>query len=164
MIIDDVILKTMPQPRENLSIYAPKIYTTSVEQDKIRDVIGPGGKVINKIIADTGVKIDIEEDGRVFVSGVDEEQCRKAISIIEGIGRNVEPGQVFTGKVVRIMTFGAFVEFLPGKEGLVHISKLDNKRVEKVEDVVAVGDEIMVKVIEIDRQGRINLSRKDAME
>ncbi len=162
-IIDNVILKTMPTHRTLLSPYAPKIYTTSIEQDKIRDVIGPGGKVINKIIAETGVKIDIEDDGKVFVSGVDEEQCRRAITIIEGIGRNVEPGQIFMGKVVRIMTFGAFVEFLPGKEGLVHISKLDTKRVEKVEDVVSVGDEIMVKVIEIDRQGRINLSRKDAM-
>jgi len=162
-ILDDLMLKVIPEPRKQLSKYAPKIYTTTVDPDKIRDVIGPGGKIINRIIAETGVKIDIEDDGRVFVATPDEEAGAKAISIIEGIGRDIEPGQVFTGKVVRIMSFGAFVEFLPGKEGLVHISKLDKKRVSKVEDVVKIGDEIPVKVLEIDRQGRINLSRKDAI-
>ncbi|HEY9061531.1 MAG TPA: polyribonucleotide nucleotidyltransferase [Pseudobacteroides sp.] len=162
-IIDDVILKAIPEPRKELSTYAPKILTTSIDPDKIREVIGPGGKMINKIIAETGVKIDIEDDGKVYVACSDINAGRKAIGIIEGIGRDVEPGQIFMGKVMRIMPFGAFVEFLPGKEGLVHISKLDTKRVEKVEDVVKIGDEIMVKVMEVDKQGRINLSRKDAM-
>jgi len=162
-IIDDILLKAISEPRKELSQYAPKIFTTNIDPDKIRDVIGPGGKMINKIIAETGVKIDIEDDGKVFVSTSDEKAGRKAIQIIEGIAKDVEPGQIFLGKVMRIMTFGAFVEFLPGKEGLVHISKLDKKRVDKVEDVVKIGDEIMVKVMEVDKQGRINLSRKDAM-
>ncbi|HEX3028655.1 MAG TPA: polyribonucleotide nucleotidyltransferase, partial [Clostridia bacterium] len=162
-IIDNIILKAIAEPRKELSQYAPKILTTNIDPDKIRDVIGPGGKMINKIIAETGVKIDIEDDGKVFVSTSDEKAGRKAIQIIEGIAKDVEPGQIFMGKVMRIMPFGAFVEFLPGKEGLVHISKLDKKRVEKVEDVVKIGDEIMVKVMEVDKQGRINLSRKDAM-
>lgn len=162
-IIDEVILKAIQEPRKQISAYAPKIITSHIDPDKIRDVIGPGGKTINKIIAETGVKIDIEDDGRVFVSSIDAEAGQKAMSIIMGIGKEVEPGQIFMGKVVRIMNFGAFVEFLPGKEGLVHISKLDKKRVEKVEDVVNVGDEILVKVLEVDKQGRINLSRKDAM-
>ncbi len=163
-IIDNVILKAIPQSRKELSVYAPKIFTTMIDTDKIRDVIGPGGKMINRIIAETGAKIDIEDDGKVFVAAVDEESGLKAIKIIEGIGKDVQPGQVFTGKVTRIMSFGAFVEFMPGKEGLVHISKLDKKRVAKVEDVVNIGDEVLVKVSEIDRQGRVNLSRKDAME
>jgi polyribonucleotide nucleotidyltransferase len=162
-ILDEVILKTISEPRKELSSYAPKIFTTLIDPDKIRDVIGPGGKIINKIIAETGVKIDIEDDGKVFVATSDAEAGNKAINIIEGITKDVQPGQIFVGKVVRIMNFGAFVEFLPGKEGLVHISKLDKKRVNKVEDVVKVGDEIIVKVIEIDKQGRINLSRKDAL-
>lgn len=162
-IIDDVILKAIPEPRKELSQYAPKIFRTTIDPDKIRDVIGPGGKMINKIIAETGVKIDIEDDGRVYVACTDASAGQKAIGIIEGIGRDVIPGQIFMGKVVRTTTFGAFVEFLPGKEGLVHISKLDKKRVAKVEDIVNVGDEILVKVMEVDKQGRINLSRKDAM-
>jgi len=162
-ILDEVILNTIPEPRKNLSVYAPKILTTNIDPDKIRDVIGPGGKMINKIIADTGVKIDIEDDGRVFVATSDAESGAKAIKIIEGLGKDVEPGEVYLGKVMRILPFGAFVEFLPGKEGLVHISKLDRKRVAKVEDVVNIGDEILVKVIEVDKQGRINLSRKDAL-
>lgn len=162
-IIDEVILPTISAPRNELSPYAPKIFTTSIDTEKIRDVIGPGGKIINRIIAETGVKIDIEDDGRVFVATSDAQAGQKAIQIIEGIAKDVEPGLIFTGKVTRIMNFGAFVEFLPGKEGLVHISKLDKKRVEKVEDVVKVGDEILVKVMEVDKQGRINLSRKDAM-
>lgn len=164
LIIDNIILRAINQPRENLSKYAPKILTTSIDPDKIRDVIGPGGKVINKIIDETGVKIDIEDDGRVFVSSVDQEAGLKAIQIIEGIGKDIELGLIFSAKVVRIMPFGAFVEFLPGREGLVHISKLDRKRVEKVEDVVKLGDEIIVKVIEVDKKtGKINLSRKDAL-
>ncbi|MGI6778011.1 MAG: polyribonucleotide nucleotidyltransferase [Acetivibrionales bacterium] len=162
-ILDEVMLKVIPEPRKELSPYAPKILTTRIDPDKIRDVIGPGGKIINRIIAETGVKIDIEEDGKVFVAATDTSAGEKAIQIIEGIGKEVKPGQVFMGKVVRIMSFGAFVEFLPGKEGLVHISKLDRKRVAKVEDVVNIGDEILVKVLETDKQGRINLSRKDAL-
>ena len=162
-IIYEVILKVINEPRKQLSVYAPKIYTTTIDPDKIRDVIGPGGKTINKIIAETGVKIDIEDDGKVFVTGTEETQCRRAISMIEGIGKEIEVGQIFLGKVMRVTSFGAFVEFLPGKEGLVHISKLDTKRVARVEDVVNIGDEILVKVLDVDKQGRINLSRKDAM-
>ncbi|NSW90658.1 MAG: polyribonucleotide nucleotidyltransferase [Firmicutes bacterium] len=162
-ILDEVILKTIPEPRKELSTYAPKILMTNIDPEKIRDVIGPGGKMINKIIADTGVKIDIEDDGRVYVATSDAQLGAKAIRIIEGLGKEVEPGQVYLGKVIRILPFGAFVEFLPGKEGLVHISKLDKKRVARVEDIVNIGDEILVKVMEIDKQGRINLSRKDAL-
>ncbi|MCL2163873.1 MAG: polyribonucleotide nucleotidyltransferase [Oscillospiraceae bacterium] len=158
-IIDDVILKTLPSHRENLSVYAPKILTMTIDPDKIRDVIGPGGKIINRIIAETGVKIDIEDDGRVYVACIDIEAGNKAMGIIEGITGDVTPGQEFEGKVTRLMNFGAFVEFLPGKEGMVHISKLSNRRVNKVEDVVKIGDSIRVKVIEIDRQGRINLAK-----
>jgi polyribonucleotide nucleotidyltransferase len=162
-IINEVILKTIAEPRKELSEYAPKIFTTNIDPDKIRDVIGPGGKMINKIIAETGVKIDIEDDGRVFVACSDAKAGEKAIKIIEGIAKDAVVGEVYMGKVMRLMQFGAFVEFLPGKEGLVHISKLDTKRVEKVEDVVKVGDEILVKVMEVDKQGRVNLSRRDAM-
>ncbi len=151
-IINDVILKTIPEPRKELSEYAPKIITTNIDPEKIRDVIGPGGKMINKIIAETGVKIDIEEDGRVYILTPDSAAAQKALRIIQGIAKDIEPGEVYLGKVVRITTFGAFVEILPGKEGLVHISKLDKKRVEKVEDVVNIGDEILVKVTEIDKQ------------
>lgn len=160
-ILNDVILKVISAPRPQLSPYAPKVFTTSIDIDKIREVIGPGGKVIQRIIADTGVKIDIEDDGKVFVATSDEEAGKRAISMIEGIAGDIQVGQQFKGKVTRIMNFGAFVEFLPGKEGMVHISKLANKRVNKVEDVVKIGDEIPVKVIEIDKQGRINLSLKD---
>ena len=163
-ILNDVMLKVISEPRPELSPYAPKVYTTTIDVDKIREVIGPGGKVINKIIAETGVKIDIEEDGKVFVATADEAAGRKAIAIIEGIAGDVQIGQQFTGKVTRIMNFGAFLEFLPGKEGMVHISKLAHTRVNKVEDVVNVGDEIPVKVIEVDKQGRINLSLKDCIE
>ncbi len=162
-ILDEVMLKAIAEPRKELSKYAPKILTTTIDPEKIREVIGPGGKMINKIIAETGAKIDIEDDGRVFVAAIDIEGAIKAIKLIEGIAKDVEIGQIYLGKVQRITTFGAFVEVLPGKEGLVHISKLDTQRVNKVEDVVKIGDEIMVKVMEIDKQGRINLSRKDAM-
>lgn len=162
-IINDVILKTLPEPRNEVSTFAPKMLTTTVHPDKIREVIGSGGKTINKIIAETGAKIDINDEGRVFVSCIDINNGKKAINIIEAIGRDVEVGQIFTGKVTRIMNFGAFVEIAPGKEGLVHISKLDNKRVEKVEDIVNIGDEMKVKIIEVDSQGRINLSSKEFM-
>ena len=131
--------------------------------DKIRDVIGSGGKVIQKICAECDVKIDINEDGHVFILGVDQDNVDRAMYIVETIAKDPEVGAIYKGKVTRLMNFGAFVEIAPGKEGLVHISKLENRRVEKVEDVVSVGDEVYVKVTEIDDQGRINLSRKDAM-
>ncbi len=157
-----IMLETLQQPRESLSKYAPKIITFFINPDKIREVIGPGGKMINKIIADTGVKIDIEDDGRVAIGTPDEEAAAKARKIIEGIAKDVEAGEVYMGRVVRVMSnLGAFVELLPGKDGLLHISKLANERVEKVEDVLNVGDEVEVKVQEIDSQGRVNLIRND---
>ena len=162
-ILDEVMLKAIPEVRAELSEYAPKMLTLTIDTDKIREVIGSGGKVIQKISADCNVKIDIEDDGKVFVSGINIEDCRRAVQIIETIAKDPEIGAFYKGKVTRLMTFGAFVEIAPGKEGLVHISKLDTSRVEKVEDVVSVGDEIIVKVVEIDQQGRINLSRKDAL-
>lgn len=162
-ILDEIILPVISEPRKSLSPYAPKMYRLDIDPDKIREVIGQGGKVINRIIDETGVKIDIEDDGRVLVSTPDEEAGKRALAIIEAIARDVQPGQVFLGRVTRIMNFGAFVEFAPGKEGLVHISKLDNKRVSRVEDVCKVGDKMLVKVLDIDKQGRINLSRKDAL-
>ncbi len=162
-ILDEVMLKAIPAPRESLSEYAPKIITMQISPEKIKDVIGTGGKVIQKIIADTGVKIDIEDDGSVFILTNDDAAAKKAKEIIEGIVAEPEVGKIYKATVKRIMDFGAFVEFLPGKEGLVHISKLDEKRVEKVTDIVSEGDEIMVKLTEIDRQGRVNLSRKDAL-
>ncbi|MGM9977652.1 MAG: polyribonucleotide nucleotidyltransferase [Clostridium sp.] len=157
------IADCIPEPRKDVSIYAPKTSVINIDPEKIKDVIGAGGKVINKIIAETGVKIDIKEDGTVFVSSEDHEGVKNAIKIIEGLTKEVQVGEVYLGKVTKITTFGAFVEVLPNKEGLVHISKLDKNRVNKVEDVVSVGDEILVKVTEIDNQGRINLSRKDAL-
>ena len=157
------IEECIPEPRKDVSIYAPKTETMQIDPEKIRDVIGAGGKVINKIIADTGVKIDIKEDGTVFVSSADHDGVNAAMKIIEGLTKEVAAGEVYLGKVTKITTFGAFVEILPNKEGLVHISKLAKERVEKVEDVVSVGDEILVKVTEIDNQGRINLSRKDVL-
>ncbi len=158
-ILDEVMLKAIPEPRAEVSQYAPKVIHIEIPVDKIRDVIGSGGKVIQKIVADTGAKIDIEEDGRVFISAPNAEMGEMAKKIIEGIVKEPEVGEVYDGKVVRIMDFGAFVEFLPGKDGLVHISKLDKARVEKVEDVVKIGDDIKVQVIEIDKMGRINLKR-----
>lgn len=154
------MMEAIQTPRETLSPYAPKILTMYINPDKIRDVIGAGGKIINKIIEETGVKIDIEQDGRVFISSADQEMNDKARAIIEGIVREVVVGEIYVGKVKRVEKFGAFVEVLPNKEGLVHISQLSTERVAKVEDVVAVGDSITVKVTEIDQQGRINLSRK----
>ncbi len=162
-ILDNVMLKALPAPREEVAKYAPKMFSTKVPVDKIREVIGAGGKVIQKIVADTGAKIDIEDDGSVFICAVDADAAKKALAIVEGIVSEPEVGAVYQGKVTKLMAFGAFVEYLPGKEGLVHISQLDTKRVEKVEDVVTEGDEIMVKIIEIDRQGRVNLSRKEAL-
>lgn len=162
-ILDEIMLKAIPEPRKTVNKYAPKMLQTKIPVDKIREVIGQGGKVIQKISADCDVKIDISDDGNVFISGIDGDKTNKALQIVHTIANDPEVGAIYKGKVVRIMDFGAFVEIAPGKDGLVHISKLDKQRVEKVEDVVSVGDEIVVKVLEIDRQGRINLSRKDAL-
>ncbi len=163
-ILDEIMLKAIPAPREELSPYAPKMLHTTIDTEKIRDVIGKGGSVIQKITADTGTKIDIEDDGSVFISSTDINACRRALKIIEGIVKDPQVGDVFYGKVTRILTFGAFVELAPGKEGMIHISKLENRRVGKVEDVLNIGDETWCKVIEIDEKGRINLSRKDVTE
>ncbi|WP_434705211.1 polyribonucleotide nucleotidyltransferase [Bacillus atrophaeus] len=154
------MLNTLGEARKELSQYAPKILTMAINPDKIRDVIGPSGKQINKIIEDTGVKIDIEQDGTIFISSTDESNNQKAKKIIEDLVREVEVGQLYLGKVKRIEKFGAFVEIFSGKDGLVHISELALERVGKVEDVVKIGDELLVKVTEIDKQGRVNLSRK----
>ena len=162
-ILDDIMLKAIPAPRDHVSKYAPKMKSTTIATDKIREVIGTGGKVIQKICAECDVKIDITEDGKVFVLGIDQENVDRAMYIVETIAKDPEVGAIYKGRVTRLMNFGAFVEIAPGKEGLVHISKLENHRVEKVEDVVQPGDEVYVKVTEIDDQGRINLSRKDAM-
>ena len=164
-ILDEVMLKAIDKPRANLSKYAPKIETIKINPDKIREVIGTGGKTINKIIEETGVKIDIEDDGTVFVSGIDAKKLDKAIQIIEGLTRDVELNAVYLGKVTKILQFGALVEILPGKEGLLHISKISNKRVDKVEDVLKVGDDILVKVIEINKdENKFSLTAKDLME
>ncbi|CEN88060.1 polyribonucleotide nucleotidyltransferase [Paraclostridium sordellii] len=152
--------KTISEPKPELSKYAPKIVTMNINPDKIRDVIGPGGKIITKIIDETGVKIDIEQTGEVFISGIDAEMIAKAQELINNIVAEAEVGETYTGKVTRIMNFGAFVEILPGKEGLLHISHIAHERVNKVEDVLNVGDEVTVKVTEIDEKGRVNLSRK----
>ncbi|MBR5223340.1 MAG: polyribonucleotide nucleotidyltransferase [Clostridia bacterium] len=162
-ILDEVMLKCIPEYRTELSPYAPKMLTLSINPEKIGDVIGKQGKVIQSIQEQCDCTINIEEDGRVFVSGLDIEKAKQAVSIIELIANDPEIGAIYSGKVTRLMTFGAFVEIAPGKEGLVHISKLDVKRTEKVEDVVNVGDQVIVKVTEIDDQGRINLSRRDAL-
>ncbi len=165
-ILDEVMLKAIEAPRAELSKYAPKMLTTTIPADKISEVIGKGGKVIKEIQAQCEVKIDIEEDGengQVFVSGIDLENCKRALAIVETIAIDPEPGAMYLGKVTRIMDFGAFVEIAPGKEGLVHISQLDVKRTDKVTDVVNVGDVIRVKVMEIDDKGRLNLSRRDVL-
>jgi polyribonucleotide nucleotidyltransferase len=164
MHILDKMLQAISEPRNELSRYAPRVMTVRINPDKIRDVIGPGGRVINKIIDETGVKIDIEQDGRVFIHGTDSEMAEKAREMVENIVREVEVGQIYVGKVTRVEKYGAFVEVLPGKEGLVHISQLDVGRVNKVEDICAVGDSLTVKVTEIDGQGRLNLSRKEALK
>lgn len=162
-ILDEIMLPCISEPRKELSKYAPKMYTLSINPDKIGDVIGKGGKVIQEIQADYDVKINIEEDGRVYISGIDADKCKGAVEIVKLIATDPEVGSFYNGVVTRIMNFGAFVEIAPGKEGLVHISRLDVKRTEKVEDVVNVGDSVIVKCIEIDDQGRINLSRRDAL-
>ncbi len=159
----DKMLECIDTPRPELSQYAPKIIIMKIKPEKIRDVIGSGGKVINKIIEETGVKIDIEEDGTVFIAAENPERGNAAKKIIEKIVKEIEVGEIYLGKVVRITTFGAFIELDDGKDGLLHISKISDKRVKKVEDVLSIGDEILVKVTEIDQQGRINLSRKDAL-
>ena len=164
-ILDEVMLKAIDKPRDHVSKYAPKIETIKINPDRIRDVIGSGGKTINKIIDETGVKIDIEDDGTVFVAGVDQEMLDKAISIIESLTKDVELNETYLGKVTKLLQFGALVEILPGKEGLLHISKISKDRVEKVEDVLNVGDEILVKVVEInEKEGKFSLSAKDAMK
>ena len=162
-ILDEVMLPVIAEPRPELSKYAPKMLSTVVPVDKIREVIGSGGKVIQKICAECDVTIDIEDDGHCYVAGIDIEKCRRAMDIIDTIVNDPEPGSYYSGRVTRIMDFGAFVEIAPGKEGLVHISQLDIKRTENVTDVVNVGDIVKVKVLEIDDKGRLNLSRREAL-
>ncbi|MGM9638754.1 MAG: polyribonucleotide nucleotidyltransferase [Butyricicoccaceae bacterium] len=163
-ILDEILLKAIPAPRAELSEFAPKMLRMNIDPDKIREVIGKGGSVIQKITAETNTKIDIEDDGSVCIAAANAADGERARKMIEAIAKDPEIGDLFYGKVTRIMTFGAFVEFAPGKEGLIHISKLENKRVARVEDVLNIGDETWVKVIEIDDKGRINLSRKDALK
>ena len=158
-ILDEVMLKVISEPRSEVSEYAPRVMSTKINVDKIRDIIGAGGKIIQKICADNCVKIDIEEDGNIFIYGSSIDGVKKALTIVEAIAMDPIVGSIFKGKVVKTMAFGAFVEYVPGKEGLVHISKLDSKRVENINDVVKPGDEIMVKIIDIDQQGRVNLSK-----
>ena len=162
-ILDEIIKPVIAEPRKELSPYAPKMFSMMIPVDKIKDVIGKGGKVIQEMCANFNCKIDIEEDGHVFISAVDQEDAKRAIATIKTIVEDPEIGAIYKGRVTRLMNFGAFVEIAPGKEGLVHISKLDDHRVAHVEDVVAVGDPIFVMVTDIDQQGRINLSRKDAL-
>ncbi len=163
-IIDEVILKAIEAPRAEVSDYAPKMISMKIPTDKIREVIGSGGKVIQKIVADTGAKVDIEDDGSVFISAVDKNAIAAAKKIIDGIVFEPEVGMIYEGVVTRIIPIGAFVEFAPGKEGLVHISKLDRKRTEKVEDVCNVGDTMKIKFLGVDERGRMNLSRRDALD
>ena len=158
------MLEALPAPRKELSPFAPRITVLQIPTDKIRDVIGPGGKTINKIIAETGAEVDVEDDGRIFIAAPSGEAGRRAEDWIRRLTRDPQPGEVFVGKVVRLMNFGAFVEILPGKDGLVHISELARERVPTVEDVVAIGDQVIVKVNEIDELGRLNLSRRAALE
>ena len=162
-ILDEIILKCIPAPRAELSKYAPKMLSITIPVDKIREVIGSGGKVIQKICAECDVKVDVEEDGSVFISGTDIDNCNRALTIVKTIVEDPEVGAIYKGRVTRLMDFGAFVEIAPGKEGLVHISRLDVKLTEKVTDVVNVDDEVLVKVLEIDDKGRLNLSRRDAL-
>ncbi len=164
MFILGKMMEAISSPRVELSKFAPRVITMRIHPDKIRDVIGPGGRIINKIIEETGVKIDIEQDGQVFISGTEAEGTARAREMIENITRDVEVGKVYLGKVTRVEKYGAFVEVLPGKDGLVHVSQVDENRINRVEDVCVVGDEVFVKVTEIDSQGRVNLSRKDALQ
>jgi polyribonucleotide nucleotidyltransferase len=158
------MLEVIPEPRKEMSPYSPRITTIQINPDKIRDVIGPGGKVIRKIVEETGAQIDVEDDGKIFIASTDQVSAKKAIDWIKSLTDEVEVGRIYRGKVVRIMSFGAFVEVLPNQDGLVHISRLTDHRVERVEEVVNVGDEIVVKATEIDSQGRLNLSRQEAIE
>ena len=163
-ILEEVMLKQIQAPRDNISKYAPHIIKTVINIDKIKDVIGPGGKMINKIISQTGVKVDIEEDGRVFIYSKEDEAGKKALKMIEDIGKDLEIGEIYEGTVIKIMNFGAFIDLGGAKEGLLHISKISNKRVEKVEDVLKLGQTIKVKVQDIDEQGKISLNMKDLEE
>ena len=163
-ILDEIMLPVISEPRAELAETAPKMVMMKIHPDKIGEVIGTGGKVIQKICADTGAKIDIEDDGSVYIASTDIEACRTAKKIIDDIVFVPEVGKLYYGKVVRIIPIGAFVELVPGKDGMVHISKLENRRVEKVEDVLKEGDMTWVKVTEIDERGRVNLSRKDAIK
>ncbi len=163
-ILDEIMLPVISEPRKELAPTAPKMISMKINPEKIREVIGTGGKVIQKICADTGAKVDIEDDGSVYISAMDIEACRAAKKIIENIVFVPEVGKIYKGKVVRILPIGAFVELAPGKDGMIHISKLENRRVEKVEDVLNIGDETWVKVTEIDDRGRVNLTRKDALK
>ena len=160
LAIMDHMLQTIDQPRNELSAYAPKVVTMNIKPEKIRDVIGPGGKKINEIIDETGVKLDIEQDGQIFIGAVDQEMIDRAREIIEEITREAEVGQVYNAKVKRIEKYGAFVELFPGKDALLHISQISTERINKVEDVLKLGDSIEVKVTEIDKQGRVNASHK----
>jgi polyribonucleotide nucleotidyltransferase len=164
LFVLDKMLAVLPRSRSEMSPYAPRITTIMINPDKIRDIIGPGGKMIRKITEETGAQIDVEDDGRVFIAAVDQEGGKRAIDWIKGLTDEVEVGKIYKGKVVRIMPFGAFVEVLPNQDGLVHISKLTDHRVERVEEVANVGDEIVVKAVEVDSQGRLNLSRQAAIE
>ena len=157
------MLEVIAEPRAELSPFAPRMFTLMVPVDRIKDVIGPGGRIINKIIAETGVKIDIEDDGRVFIAAVDAAMGERAVKMIEDLLKEVTVGEVFTGKVTRVEKYGAFVEVLPGKEALVHISQLANARIARTEDVANVGDLLEIKVTEIDRMGRISGSRKELL-
>jgi polyribonucleotide nucleotidyltransferase len=163
LFIMDRMLEEIAEPRPELSPYAPRIISMQIDVDDIRTVIGPGGKTINRIIAETGVKIDIDDTGLIYIAAPDMDAAAKGVSAIELLLKDVEVGEIYEGKVTRLMNFGAFVEVLPGKEGLLHISRMENRRVEKVEDVVSVGDVVKVKVYEIDNQGRINLTRKELL-
>ena len=164
MFIMDAMLKAIPAPRAELSPYAPRVLQTKIDVDKIKDVIGSGGKTIKKIIELTGVEIDVEETGVVHILSVDADAAQRALKMIEDIVKDPEVGEIYEGTVVKIMDFGAFVNILPGKDGLVHISQLAKKRVNKVEDVVHVGDKVRVKLVEIDKQGRLNLSMKALLD
>ncbi len=164
LFVLEKMLAVLPRPRSEMSAYAPRITTILINPDKIRDIIGPGGKMIRKITEETGAQIDVEDDGRVFIAAVDQEGGKRAIDWIKGLTDEVEVGKIYKGKVVRIMPFGAFVEVLPNQDGLVHISKLTDHRVERVEEVANVGDEIVVKAVEVDSQGRLNLSRQAAID
>ncbi|MBQ2996894.1 MAG: S1 RNA-binding domain-containing protein, partial [Oscillibacter sp.] len=162
-ILDEIMLPCIAQPRSELSKYAPKMIHMTIDPEKIRDVIGKGGSVIQKIVADTGAKIDINDDGSIFIAAPNPDSCNAAKKAIDDIVFVPEVGALYYGRVVRLMTFGAFVELAPGKDGLVHISKLAERRIEKVEDACKIGDMMWVKVTEIDEKGRVNLSHKDAL-